>query len=269
MELSNDHQIAIVMVPLPCQSHLNQLLHLSAVIASHGLPVHFVGSSTHNRQAKLRSYGLKPNSTAKIQFHDLPTPPITAPEPDPYSSDKTPVHLWPATEAYFNLSRPISSLVQNLSIETRRTVIIYDRMIAEAVRGAVSIPNVESYAFNCLSAFNLFFILWEAMGKPFEVEGPLKDLPSVREFIPEASLKFIVSANINGRAGDMHNTSKLIDRDYIDLMSREEISGGMTKNIDNTDFHTVSKKILLLCSSLISYPCFYTVTRKKNTVTIK
>ncbi|KAI3472217.1 hypothetical protein Pfo_029705 [Paulownia fortunei] len=220
-----DHQVAVIMVPLPCQSHLNQLLQLSGLIASYGLPVHYLGSSTHNRQAKLRSHGLKPNAMAQIQFHDLPTPPIAAPDPDPNAFDKIPMHLFPATEAYMNLCKPIGLLVQELSLKTRRIVIIYDRMIAEAVRDAVSIPSVESYAFNCLSAFNLFFILWETIGKPFKVEGALKDQPSVREFIPEGALQFIVSANVKERAGDIHNTSRLIDSTYIELMGREEISG--------------------------------------------
>ncbi|KAG8371989.1 hypothetical protein BUALT_Bualt12G0020100 [Buddleja alternifolia] len=220
-----DHQVVVVMVPLPCQSHLNQLLQLSALIASHGLPVHYLGSATHNRQAKLRSHGLKPNSTVKIEFHDLPTPPILAPEPDPSSFDKIPVHLWPATEAYMNLREPIYNLVQKLSLEMRRIVIIYDRMVSESVKDVVSIPNAESYAFNCLSAFNLFFILWESMGKPFELKGELKDIPSMKEFIPEGPLQFIVSNNLKERAGDIHNTTRLIDRTYIDLMGREEITG--------------------------------------------
>ncbi|KAK4481694.1 hypothetical protein RD792_012602 [Penstemon davidsonii] len=217
--------VAVVMVPLPCQSHLNQLLQLSIQMVSYGLSVHYIGSATHNRQAKLRTNGLKPNAMSKIQFHDLPTPPIAAPDPDPNSFNKVPVHLWPATEAYMNLRQPIGSLLEELSSKTRRTVIIYDRMVSEAVRDAVLLPNAESYAFNCLSAFNLFFILWEAMEKPFKVEGELRHIPSMKEFIPEAALDFIVSNTIEERAGDIHNTSIVVEKTYIDLMAREEISG--------------------------------------------
>ncbi|KAI3472218.1 hypothetical protein Pfo_029706 [Paulownia fortunei] len=219
-------QVAVVMVPLPSQSHLNQLLQLSGLISSHGLPVHYVGSATHNRQAKLRANGLKPEAMSKIQFHDLPTPPIASPDPNT-ASDKLPVHLAPALFAYMGLRHPIGELLQELSTKTRRIVIIYDRLIAEAVGDAVSIPNAESYAFNCISAFNLFCILWEAMGKPFKLEGEPNDLPSVKEFFPEQLINFIVSKpeHFHERDGDIHNTTRLLEGRYIDLLAREEIGG--------------------------------------------
>lgn len=227
MEEAKINQVAVMMVPLPSQSHLNTLLQLSGLIASYGIPVHFVGSATHNRQAKLRSHGLKPNAFSLIKFHDVATPPIAAPDPDPYAADKTPMHLAPATTAYAGMRGAIGLLAQELSQMTTRIVVIYDRMGAEAVRDAVSIPNAESYAFNCLSAFNLFLILWEVMGKPFELDDEvIKKLPSVREFMSEGALYFSASTNIEEREGDIHNTIRFIDDAYIGLMSREEISGG-------------------------------------------
>ncbi|KAL0404884.1 UNVERIFIED_CONTAM: Zeatin O-glucosyltransferase [Sesamum radiatum] len=219
----DDLQVAVVMVALPCQSHLNQLLQLSTMIASYGLQIHFVGSASHNRQAKLRSNGLKPNS--RLQFHDLPTPPIAALDPDPNTPDKLPFHLYPAVQAYANLRRPVLGLVEELSLKTRRIVIIYDRLMFEAVRDAVSVQNVEAYAFNCLSAFTLFFVRWETMGKPFEVEGPLKDSPPTPELMPEGVLQLLASSSFKERAGEIHNTSRSIEGTYIELLSREEISG--------------------------------------------
>ncbi|XP_047962908.1 zeatin O-glucosyltransferase-like [Salvia hispanica] len=217
-------QAAVLMVPLPCQSHLNQLLQLSGVISSRGIPVHFVGTTTHNRQVRLRSHGLQLDA---IHFHDLPTPPIDAPAPDPHAADKVPMHLAPATLAYAGLREQIGLLAQKLSQTTTRLVVVYDRMGAEAVRDAVAVPSAESYSFNCLSAFNLFLILWEVMGKPFQLrDAMLEKLPSVREFIPEGALYFSASENILERAGDIHNTVRLIDEAYIGLMGREEISGG-------------------------------------------
>ncbi|KAG5628884.1 hypothetical protein H5410_000601 [Solanum commersonii] len=40
-------EVAIVMVPFPAQGHLNQLLQLSCLMSSYGLPVYYVGSATH------------------------------------------------------------------------------------------------------------------------------------------------------------------------------------------------------------------------------
>ncbi|KAL2501766.1 Zeatin O-glucosyltransferase [Forsythia ovata] len=220
-------QVAVIMVPLPCQSHLNQLLQLSGLISLRGIPVHYIGSATHNRQAKLRADGLNTNSMAKIYFHDLPTPPIADIDPNPNTLDKTPVHLWPATVAYMNFRQPIGTLLKDLSSKASRIVIVYDRLIAEAVQDALLIPNAESYAFNCLSAFNLFLILWDITGKPFRVGKELEDLPSAKELFPEGILHFIASKTeyFKDRAGDIDNTIGLIESTYIDLLAREEIRG--------------------------------------------
>ncbi|KAL3632500.1 hypothetical protein CASFOL_025484 [Castilleja foliolosa] len=217
-------QVSVVMVPIPSQSHLNQLLCLAALISSHNLPVHFLGSATHNRQVKLRHTNLNPNNISKIQFHDLPTPPIDSPDPTT-NPDKFPAHMLPAVLAYVGLCRPIGELIQEMSANTKKIVLIYDRLIAEAVSEAVSIPNVESYAFNCLSGFDLFHILWETMGKPFSIQG--ETMFSIRDFFPEEMMGLMVSKpdRFKDRAGDIHNTIRLIDGNYIDLLAREEIGG--------------------------------------------
>uniref|UniRef100_A0A3Q7IJX6 Glycosyltransferase N-terminal domain-containing protein n=1 Tax=Solanum lycopersicum TaxID=4081 RepID=A0A3Q7IJX6_SOLLC len=41
-----DAHVAVVMVPLPAQGHLNQLLHLSRLISLYNIPVHYVGATT-------------------------------------------------------------------------------------------------------------------------------------------------------------------------------------------------------------------------------
>ncbi|KAL8536057.1 hypothetical protein ACS0TY_011623 [Phlomoides rotata] len=235
-------EVAVVVVPIPSQSHLNQLLQLAALISSHGgLPVHYVGSATHNRQVKLRGpRGLKPN----IHFHDLPTPPIASPDPNRNSSDKHPSHIGPATLAYLELHNPIAAVVRDLSVKTRRIVIIYDRLIAEAVKVAVTFPNVESYAFNCFSAFNLFLILYESIGKPFDVDEELNGLPSVTECFPEPIINFIVRKpdHFRERKGDIHNTARLIEDKYLDLLSREEIDGNKKQWAINPTLRTSSFK---------------------------
>ncbi|XP_051138971.1 zeatin O-glucosyltransferase-like [Andrographis paniculata] len=219
-------ETVVIFLPLPCQSHLNQLLRLAAAVAARGLPVHYLGTATHNRQARHRYPNQIPPS---IQFHDLPSPPIPAVDPDPYAADKTPLHLSAAAAAYMSLQQPLAAFVTAVLSSTprRRAVVIYDRMLAETARPAVLVSGADGYAFNCLSAFNLFHILWEVAGKPFQVPGAaLPDLPPMEVLIPgAAALGFMASRSIQERAGDIHNTIRLIDADYIDLFSREEISG--------------------------------------------
>ncbi|KAL7138444.1 hypothetical protein ABFS83_10G164600 [Erythranthe nasuta] len=225
-----EEQVAVVMVPLPSQSHLNQLLQLSILISSSSggrLPVHFLGSATHNRQAKLRSspHGLNPNSV--IHFHDLPTPPIPTPDPISNSTDKLPSHMAPAVLAYMALREPIAEFLRQLAEKTKRVVLIHDSLVAEAVSDdAVSIPNLETYAFNCLSAVNLFYILWETAGKPFSLAGE-SSIPSVTEFFPEEIIKFIAAKpeHFKKRNGDIFNTTRLIEGRYIEFLGRREIGG--------------------------------------------
>ncbi|KAL7097859.1 hypothetical protein ACP275_10G170000 [Erythranthe tilingii] len=49
-------------------------------------------------------------------------------------------------------------------------------------------------------------------------------------FIPEASLQFIVSADVEEREGDIHNTCRIIDADFIDLM--KEVAGENKRQLD-------------------------------------
>ncbi|GER57528.1 UDP-glucose glucosyltransferase [Striga asiatica] len=220
--------LTVVMLPVPSQSHLNQLLHLAVLIFSATtLPVHFLGSATHNRQVKLRHY---PNPNPNhIHFHDFPTPPIPTPDPDP-SPNKTPNHLGLSMAAYTALRHPIATLIQKMSTETKKKVLIYNRLIAKAVEDSVSIPNVESYAFNCLLAFNLFHILREysLTTKPFPLKVDENLSFSVRDFYPLEFINYIVSRpeHFKNRARDIHNTSRLVGGENVDLLAREEIIGG-------------------------------------------
>ncbi|KAK9057722.1 hypothetical protein SSX86_022558 [Deinandra increscens subsp. villosa] len=69
-----ENNIVVVVVPFVAQGHLNQLLHLSRLLAAYNLPVHIAGTTTHNRQAKLRIQGWNHNSHTNIHFHEFETP---------------------------------------------------------------------------------------------------------------------------------------------------------------------------------------------------
>ena len=68
---SHQSQVVVVMITFPGQGHLNQLLHLSRLILSHGIPVHYVGTATHNRQVTVRVQGWDPKSISTIHFHNF------------------------------------------------------------------------------------------------------------------------------------------------------------------------------------------------------
>lgn len=171
-----DPQVAVVMVPLPMQGHLNQLLHLAHLIATYGLPVHYAGSATHNQQAKLRILGWDPEISNKIRFHDFQLPPYPATPSDIDPSLPFPAHYYPLFEAATHLRKPVSKLLQVLSTTFRKIIVIHDIALSAVTQDVKFIPNAESYVFVPICGFTFFLNTWEKMGqKPFELD--LKDIP--------------------------------------------------------------------------------------------
>ncbi|EAZ31597.1 hypothetical protein OsJ_15738 [Oryza sativa Japonica Group] len=83
MAIGTVESVAVVAVPFPAQGHLNQLMHLSLLLASRGLDVHYAAPPAHLRQARLPLHGWDPDALRSIRFHDLDVPAYESPPPDP------------------------------------------------------------------------------------------------------------------------------------------------------------------------------------------
>ncbi|KAH7557250.1 hypothetical protein JRO89_XS11G0086600 [Xanthoceras sorbifolium] len=218
--------IIVMMVPFPAQSHLNQLLRLSCLISSHNIPVHYAGSTIHNRQVKLRAHEMDSLNIERIHFHDFPLPPFLSPSPNPQSSTKFPAHIHPLFEASSHLRQPFTALLNELSSTTKanRIVIIHDTLMASVVQDSAFILNAETYAFHGVSAFTSFFDLWESLGKPFQIEAEVvpNELPSLEGCLTFQAMNFIAHQIefLNFRAGDLINTSRSMEHIYIDLLEK-------------------------------------------------
>nr|GMD39808.1 zeatin O-xylosyltransferase-like [Ipomoea batatas] len=217
--------VCVVMVPLPAQGHLNQLLQLSCLISSYGLPVHYVGSAIHNQQARVRANGLSPKKLSTIHFHDLPLPNFDCPSPDPNASVRFPAHLQPAFDASKLLRHPIAAVLRELAGKARRVVIIHDSLMALVVQDVESISNAESYAFNCLSVFSLLSFLSNGLGNQVAIEEE-EEMP--RENLTEGCMTESFAMFIEAhkeyqklRGGDIHNTNRLIEGQFIDLFEKD------------------------------------------------
>ncbi|KAK8609177.1 hypothetical protein V6N13_025484 [Hibiscus sabdariffa] len=222
---NQENTVAVVMVPFPAQGHLNQLLHLCRFILSYGIPVHYVGTSTHNRQAKARVQGWDPLAVASFHFHDCQVPPFSCPPPNPDATIKFPSHLQPCFDACWHLRKPVAQLLGTLSSRARKVIIIHDSMMGSVVQDVGSIPNAESYALHTVSAFTLFFFMWESMGKP-QVDAEIPDVPSLEGCFTKDFSDFIAMQHkyLNVNAGSIYNTSKVIEGTYLELL-REHIRG--------------------------------------------
>ncbi|XP_047312126.1 zeatin O-glucosyltransferase-like [Impatiens glandulifera] len=231
---ADSDDVVFLMVPFPAQSHLNQLLRLSRLIRSRGFPVHYAASAVHCRQAKLRhEHDTLLLNTSGITFHELPTPPFNSPPPEPYSSVKFLQHLWPSFEASLKLREPVAALLRELSsspvdtattrTRTRRLVVIHDNLMNYVVQDAASVPNAESYSFNCSSTFCTFCITCQFTGKPFPVvELEPQAIPTLDNcFIPEVANFFFMQSQFDHlKHGTLFSTCRAVEGPYLDLLAQ-------------------------------------------------
>ncbi|XP_038877150.1 zeatin O-glucosyltransferase-like [Benincasa hispida] len=235
----NSHHlpVVVVMVPLPAQGHLNQLLHLSRLLSAFNIPVHFLGTATHNRQAQLRSGG--ECSSHMIQFHDFDIPIIPSPSPNPNATHKFPSHLIPTfTAAAVHLRRPLAAFLRSLSSKVKRLVVIHDSLMSSAVQVVDTIFNVESYNFHSISPFVVALQSLERKGivighgcdhetMTFYEEYFLKksNVRSLQRGFPAEALEFMLSqlSQLPKRtAGKIYNTSRLIEGLSLKMIERVE-----------------------------------------------
>ncbi|KAG5052311.1 hypothetical protein AAZX31_02G175500 [Glycine max] len=213
------HQTQVVLIPFPAQGHLNQLLHLSRHILSHNIPVHYVGTATHIRQATVRDH----NSISNIHFHHFEVPPFVSPPPNPNNPETDfPCHLLPSFEASSHLREPVRNLLQSLSSQAKRVIVIHDSLMASVAQDATNMPNVENYTFHSTCAFTTFVYYWEVMGRP-SVEGfQVSEIPSLEGCFPPQFIDFITAQyefhQFND--GNIYNTSRAIEGPYIEFLER-------------------------------------------------
>ncbi|CAH9127602.1 unnamed protein product [Cuscuta epithymum] len=218
--------VAVVMVPLPAQGHLNQLLHLSRLISARGIPVHYVGSSTHIRQATTRVHGWDPHNTPNLHFHAFPLPPQFESHQPPAlataASTKFPSHLFPVFEATEqHLRQPIADLVSDIAAAKKRVAVIADELMGWVVPSVIQ--KAEVYRFRCVSAFCTYSYHWEAAGKPVvgkDADQLLSFLPSGEGCFPPEYLK---SVKLQRRywkeiSGDIVNSNREIEAPFLDLL---------------------------------------------------
>ncbi|KAK7267319.1 hypothetical protein RIF29_19988 [Crotalaria pallida] len=223
---SHANQVVVVVVPFPAQGHLNQLLHLSRLILSHNIPVHYVGTATHNLQAKVRVQGWDPNSISNIHFHDLKVPPFASPPPNPNGETKFPSHLIPSFEAaYSHLRQPVAALLLSLSLKARKIIVIYDSLMASVVQDVTCIVNAENYIFHSISAFTAFSFFIDLGISSLET-SIIPELPSM-EGCFTTEMRDLINAQVEFlefNDGSIFNTTRAIEGPYLELM--EQVSGG-------------------------------------------
>ncbi|KAM3281452.1 hypothetical protein P3S67_028474 [Capsicum chacoense] len=201
MEINSENnevmnEVVIVIVPFQAQGHLNQLLQFACLISSYGLSVYYVSLASYNHQVRVRANALNPSYISKIHFNDLPS------------------------EFRMILHEPIASFVCDISSKSIR-VVVHDYLMSYNVQVVSSLPNAESYMFNCISAFTTCSL--KMLDIQLE-EELLKKLPSLEGILSDEFREFSDSQlpYIDIRLGDIHNTSKVIKDKYLNMIAHAE-----------------------------------------------
>ncbi|KAL6657428.1 hypothetical protein ACP70R_005208 [Stipagrostis hirtigluma subsp. patula] len=218
--------VAVVTVPFPAQGHLNQLLHLSLLLASRGLPVHFAAPEPHLREARARLHGWDAALLASVRFRALDVPAHASPSPDPTSP--FPSHMQPLFEAFCAGARaPLAALLGELAASHRRVVVLHDRMAAFAAAEAARLPNGEAVGVHCLAAS--YNVGWADPGHRLLREHGLVFHPpgacATGEFVALAKRMGQERRRAPG-AGMVVNTCRALEGEFLDVLAGIPSSDG-------------------------------------------
>ncbi|RDX73315.1 Zeatin O-glucosyltransferase, partial [Mucuna pruriens] len=215
-KFQHETQVVAVLIPFTAQGHLNQLLHLSRLLLSHNIPVHYVSTTTHIRQATLRDH----NSISNIHFHHFDVPPFASPPPNPNNAETNfPSHLLPSFQASSHLREPVGKLLQSLSSQAKRVIVIHDSAMGSVAQDAINMPNVQNYTFHSTCAFTTVYFRQE-FGRP-SVEGlHVSKIPSLEGCFTTQFMDFIIAQTefLKFNDGSIYNTSRAIEGAYVDLL---------------------------------------------------
>ncbi|KAK1397495.1 Glycosyltransferase [Heracleum sosnowskyi] len=220
--MAKNSQVTVVIVPFLAQGHLAPLLHLSRLIASYNIPVHYVSTTTHIRQASSRQEGWDLLHHDNIHIHEFQIPPFQCP-PNPDPRSKFPSQFGPAFEATVHLREPVCRLLKSLSATSRRVIIIHCFLTASVVQDFASLPNAETYIFQNTSSFFSFTFCWESAGKPFAADDHiLQQLPSMDGCWTSELMAFAEKQAVHSKncSGELYNTTKAIEGDFFDLLQK-------------------------------------------------
>ncbi|XP_020177984.1 cis-zeatin O-glucosyltransferase 2 [Aegilops tauschii subsp. strangulata] len=211
--------VAVVAVPFPAQGHLNQMLHLSLLLASRGLDVHYAAPAPHVRQARARVQGWDARAVRSLHFATLDIPPYATPPPDPDSPVAFPGHLQPLFDAFCDhAGAPLRRLLEELAASHHRVVVVHDNLVAFPASEASRLPNGDAYALQCVGqSFGAGFKnpshrLVRALGLP---------VPSPESFLTEEFMELVArqgGLSVPG-AGLLLNSCRALEGEFIDAQA--------------------------------------------------
>ncbi|KAK1412931.1 hypothetical protein QVD17_34551 [Tagetes erecta] len=219
--------VVVVMVPFVAQGHLNQLLHLSRLISTYNIPIHFISTTTHCRQARDRLHGWHAHDNF-IKFHPLHDPDFTSPNPEPNTTTQFPTHLQPSFNSSLHLRHPVADIIRSLAKTSRRVVVVHDSIMSYVVQDVKFIQNAETYIFRALSVFYILCFNLIRLGKelPFTLEMKLR-LPDATATVSQEFTEFLKLqySHQTFHVGNIYDSSRVIEGKFLEYVEKDEIMG--------------------------------------------
>ncbi|KAM3215761.1 zeatin O-glucosyltransferase [Capsicum annuum] len=148
-------ELTVAVIPWPEHGHLNQLFHLANFISSHNVPIHFISLTNKNQELKNRV-----KNTSKIHFDNLLAPPLAQKtEPREDFADE-----YEFLEFLDKLGEPICEICVDISMRTKKLVVILDSLMTDVVKEVYSISNVECFSFHAISSFCMYTTFKQIVG---------------------------------------------------------------------------------------------------------
>ncbi|KAL2327062.1 hypothetical protein Fmac_020489 [Flemingia macrophylla] len=167
------------------------------------------------------------NSISDIHFHFFEVPSFVFPPPNPNNPETNfPFHLLPSIEASSHLREPIRKVLEALSSQTKRVIVVHNPLMASVAQDATNMPNVENYTFHSTCGFTTFVYFWEGMGRP-SIEGlRIPEIHSLEGCFTAQFKDFVIAQLelLKFSDGSIVNSSRAIEGLYIKLL--EGVTGG-------------------------------------------
>ncbi|XP_028100389.1 zeatin O-glucosyltransferase-like [Camellia sinensis] len=98
--------------------------------------------------------------------------------------------------------------------------------MAYVIQDGATLPNVESFAFNPISAITSFFDGWKIMGKPFQKRQQVPEgVPSIQDSgVTAPELVNLSILHSDFRSGSIINSCRSIEGPHIDLLVKKHIA---------------------------------------------
>ncbi|XP_059282976.1 zeatin O-glucosyltransferase-like [Lycium ferocissimum] len=216
MAANSNIDVAVVMVPFPEYGHQSPFLHLSRLISSYNIPVHYVSIGARNHELKLRQQN---DQLPNIQFHDL-----IIPEKNSCANEEDYLSYF---ESLNLLGGPICEICRALLISSscRRVVVIHDSIMLSVVEGMISIANVETYIFHVISAFTVCSLFKQVSNDDDDDDElflPLQShMPSMESCYKKEMSEFVkMLRHWTFKSGDIFNTCRDIEGIYLDALAK-------------------------------------------------